>query len=71
MKESFIKSFVLNICKKDAYLHVNYFPYVQICVKITEDDFSIDRNLECTSKGVNDYIEFMLCSGKYIISVIN
>ena len=66
MNESFILSFVLiivhyNIYKTDTSLHVNYFLYVKISVKATEDFFIIDRNLRCTSKGICDYIEFMFC----------
>jgi hypothetical protein len=66
MKERFIISFDLitihdNICKKDASLHVNYFPYVQICVNIPEDGLSVDRNMQYTCEGVKDNVEFMFC----------
>jgi len=66
MKERFIYSFVLimvhdTICKTDTSSQVNYFPYVQFCVNITVDDLSIDRNLQCTCKSVNDCIEFFFC----------
>ena len=76
MKERFICSFVLimvhdTICKTDASSQVKYFPYLQICVNITEDGRSIDRNLQYTCKGVNNYIQFMFCQGNHIISVIN
>ena len=54
MKEMFILSHVLiivhEICKSDASLSVNYFLYVQSCVNITEDGFSIDRKMQYTCK---------------------
>ena len=64
MKERFILSLVLiiahdTICKTDVSLEVKYFPYVQIYFIITEDVLSIDRNLQCTCKSVNDYMEFL------------
>jgi len=63
MKEMFVLSYVLiivhDICRTDASLRGNYFPYVKSCVNITEDGFSIDRKMQYTFKGVNYCMEFM------------
>jgi hypothetical protein len=63
MKEMFILFYVLiivhDICKTDASLRVNYFPYVQSCVNITEDGFSIDRRMQYTCNCVTDCMEFV------------
>ena len=60
-----------NICNTDYSLYINYFPYLQFCVNIIEDGRSINRNLQCTCKGVNYCIEFIFGQGNHIISVIN
>ena len=55
----FVLIIVHEICKTDASLRVNYFPYVQYCVNITEDGFSIDRKMQYTCKDVTDCMEFV------------
>lgn len=49
-----------NICKKGAFVLINYLPYVKHCIGIPEDSLSIDQTYSIYVKAFSDYIDSKL-----------